>query len=577
MALLYLCLLTLTYASRVACRNSNEIRSRSSRRLEMTDNDYAVSLLHRGNDSCSPWFDCGETDWLCDKIPYDILKCSDHQRVSILTCHCATYNEAEDIIEVGKCIYNTFITPEKLMPFKELPTTKDKINDVMCEEINRTGTLCGKCKDGSYPLAYSFDMNCVECPNGKSNWWRFVLLAFLPLTVFYFVILLFKISVTSSHLHGFVYFGQGVSMPIMARYILANAYFRKHSYLNSPVRFVGMLYGIWNLDFFRSVNLGICMDNDTLQILALDLAVGIYPLLLMGLTYLLIDLYDRNFKPFIILWKPFRAFFGLFQRNLDIKTSLIDAFATFFVLSNMKFLSVSFDLLAPVQVYQLNSTENLTTSLRWFYNASVPYFREEHLPYGILGIAVLLFLVLLPTILLTLYPFRWFQKLLNLFPVRWYILHTFMDSFQGCYKDGTQPGTRDCRWFASLFFIVRFLILLIGLVTLTSLFFPLASMVLVIFIILLVSINPFKERRYTVTNAVFLLLLALSFVCMAGFRQDKHMMAMVFLICSIAMAEFVPLLYVSALTLHWMYRHRKFGLRLIRRLHASRHGYEPLE
>ena len=48
------------------------------------------------------------------RIPYDIFKCSDHQRVSILACYCATYNEAKDIIEVGKCIYNTVLTPENL-------------------------------------------------------------------------------------------------------------------------------------------------------------------------------------------------------------------------------------------------------------------------------------------------------------------------------------------------------------------------------------------------------------------------------------------------------------------------------
>ena len=502
--LIYLLILSF-YASIVACYES-DIRSSSSKREEMRDSDCAVSLLPRcinASGSCSPWFDCGETDWLCDKIPHDIFKCSDHQRVSILTCHCATYNEAEDVIEVGKCIYNTVPTPENLIPYKELPATKDEINDVMCQEFNRTGTLCGKCKDGYYPLAYSFDMNCVECPNGKSNWWRFVLVAFLPLTVFYFVILLFKINVTSSHLHGFVYFSQGISMPVLARCILIAESVRRKMYLSSPLRFVGVLYGIWNLDFFRFINLGICMEINILQILALDLAVGIYPLLLMGLTYLLIDLYDRNFTPLVITWKPFRAFFGLFQKNLDIKTSLIDAFATFFVLSNVKFLTVSFDLLTPVQVYQLNSTKNLTTSLRLFYNASVPYLGKEHLPYAILGITVFLLSVLLPTILLTLYPFRWFQKFLNLFPVRWYILHTFMDSFQGCYKDGTQPGTRDCRWFSSLFFIVRFLIILIGLITLNLLFYPLASMVLVIFVILLISFDPFKERRYTVTNAVF--------------------------------------------------------------------------
>ena len=104
-------------------------------------------------------------------------------------------------------------------------------------------------------------------------------------------------------------------------------------------------------------------------------------------------------------------------------------------------------------------------------------------------------------------------------------------------------------------------------------------MVLVIFVILLVNLDPFKEERYTVTNAVFFLLLALCFVSIAGFSQAKHKMAMVpLIICAMAMAGFLPLLYVSVLTLHWMYRHRKFGLRLIiRRLCAFRHGYEPLE
>ena len=27
-----------------------------------------------------------------------------------------------------------------------------------------------------------------------------------------------------------------------------------------------------------------------------------------------------------------------------------------------------------------------------------------------------------------------------------------LDSFQGCYKDGTEPGTFDCRWFQLLYY-----------------------------------------------------------------------------------------------------------------------------
>jgi hypothetical protein len=76
-------------------------------------------------------------------------------------------------------------------------------------------------------------------------------------------------------------------------------------------------------------------------------------------------------------------------------------------------------------------------------------------PYAILAIVVLCALVILPITILALYPFAFFQKFLNLFPVRWYVLHTFVDAFQGCYKDGTEPGTRDFRWFSAVYLSFR--------------------------------------------------------------------------------------------------------------------------
>ena len=35
-------------------------------------------------------------------------------------------------------------------------------------------------------------------------------------------------------------------------------------------RIVASLFGIWNLDFFRSIQLNICLKTDTLSTLALD-------------------------------------------------------------------------------------------------------------------------------------------------------------------------------------------------------------------------------------------------------------------------------------------------------------------
>ena len=126
------------------------------------------------------------------------------------------------------------------------------------------------------------------------------------------------------------------------------------SCIYNMARWVVMIYGIWNLDFFRSFDLGICLGTDTLQTLALDLAIGAYPPLLMLLTYVLIRLYDSNFKPIVVIWKPFQAVFGLFEGKVKTGTSLIDVFCTFFFLTNIKLLSASIDILVPVHVYQLN-------------------------------------------------------------------------------------------------------------------------------------------------------------------------------------------------------------------------------
>ena len=137
--------------------------------------------------------------------------------------------------------------------------------------------------------------------------------------------------------------------------------------------------------------------------------------------------------------------------------------------------------------YELDSTGHLTHSWRLYYDADIPYFGEAHLPYALLGLLIVALLIILPLLLLILYPFRWFQKFLNLFPFRWYILHTFMDTFQGCYKDGTEPGTRDCRWFASIYFVLRFLLLMIGVSTLNPMFSLFAAMLLALAAILFIS------------------------------------------------------------------------------------------
>ena len=43
----------------------------------------------------------------CGDIPHDILQCSSQGNVSVLDCHCITYNEnvKESQAEIGNCVY----------------------------------------------------------------------------------------------------------------------------------------------------------------------------------------------------------------------------------------------------------------------------------------------------------------------------------------------------------------------------------------------------------------------------------------------------------------------------------------
>ena len=532
------------------------------------------NITCRRYEFCSPWHYCHEGECKLGELPpYGILRDDDE----VLDNICVTYDYDKKLMEIGYCLIHG---QKEHRVYYRLPRHISELNEVMCgEHFNRTGTLCGKCADGTYPLVYSYEMTCVPCPNGKSNWWKFMLAAFLPLTVFYFVALFLKINITSSPLFGFVYVIQSFSHPELVR--ICFIVFQSRPSVLLGLRIFAALCGIWNLDFFRSTY-RICLGTDTLQTMALELAIGVYPLLLMILSYLLIILYDRNIQLLALILKPFRILFVCFRTKWDIKTSTIDVFATFFLLSNVKFLSISYDLLAPVIVYQLNSTGSLTHSWRLYYDPNLTYFGKEHLPYAILAIASLVFFVLFPILLLALYPFRWFQKLLNLFPFRWYILHTFVDSFQGCYKDGTVEGTRDCRWFSSLFFLLRVILFFVASSMPTWSFYTISALGIVMLLILLVAVQPFKEdmRHYSTINAGFLLLMAIAVIDVLAFHMSKIWSSQMLPICLITaiVVGVILLLYIPALVVHYIGMRRCWNCILapIRRLQAWRHGYDAL-
>ena len=526
---------------------------------------------------CPPGLFCVDGHCKCGVYPKHIMKCNGTDSM-MLTTYCATFNQNSNMTSVGDCLQISHNINQNEV-YQALPRTSQELNKYSCGPYNRTGILCGKCLPDQYPLAYSYDTSCIPCPHARWNWLRYIMAAYIPLTLFYLLIAFFKINITSSHLFSAVFFCQTIAMPVLLRSITVVMLNSTSFSYYTTARVVFSLYGVWNLDFFRLFYSDLCLGIGILPTLALDYAIAVYPLLLTVICYLLISLHDRNFKVVALLFKPFKVLSHQIRRNWDIRTSMVDSFVTFFVLSNVKFLSVSFDFLIPMQVYHLHPN-NYSQSQGLFYTAEVEYFSREHLPYGILAIAVLTVFVALPVTVLALYPFSCFQKCLNLFPFRWYILHTFADAFYGCYKDGTEPGTRDCRWFISIFFVLRFLQFFLYFFSVKIMYNLLVIIILILYTALFVVLQPFKSSffSYNILHIFFLLTLNIFAVMTLGVSISMLLDPQIttfFYVLGVAVC-LIPLFYFLGSIIHWLYSRRMFGLNFVQRLRAWRRGYDWL-
>ena len=216
-----------------------------------------------------------------------------------------------------------------------------------------------------------------------------------------------------------------------------------------------------------------------------------YPLALIILTYTLVTLHYPNCRLVVCLWRPFLKCCIHFRRQWNIQNSLVNTFATFLLLSYVKFLSVLFDILTLTFLWD-KWRRHIGTVLH--YDGSVEYFGADHLPYAVLAITVLLVFTVLPILLLCLYPCGWFQKFLNRHHLRRQAPHTFMDAFQGCYKDGTNE-TRDCRYFVAISLITRVAIHLTLVIASADNNSCLIAL-LVIVILLLSTFHPYKKQPF---------------------------------------------------------------------------------
>ena len=462
--------------------------------------------------SCPPGFVPNNGSCVCGDWPDGMIVCDEEsQQASIRIGYCMTYDQDRGVT-VGSCPQG-YVRNKYYKFYYSLPTNVTDLNHYMCGPFNSEGLLCGKCKHhfAVPPLTYFSSFKCTNCTNSSYGWVKYLALQYLPTTILFVIIIVFGISAVVPTANALIFFGQifDVNNLILMENVLVaqgNLTFSDQTLL----KVLDTTYSLWNSNFFTKFLPDVCITEslDGLQALAMNYATAGYLLFLSIIIYICIQLHAHNFRPLVWCWRPFHKYFVYFRRAVDPRASVVDAFASFILLSYVNFLTVSGGIFRPSDLYNYRGDRMNTLVL--FLDTNTEFLHAEHLPFAILAIFVLLTFVAIPLVLLLLYPTSLFQKCLTRCRMNCYALHTFADIFQGCYKNGTN-GTRDFRYFAGLYFLLRIVIVLCSFAKIEIYVFG-SVLTYLLMAVLFSLLRPYKRDMYNVQDTLMFIIMATIYI-----------------------------------------------------------------
>ncbi len=484
-----------------------------------------LSALVHDDKQCPPWLYYNETvdQCSCYQSSSRDVECRERERDALLRFgRCMTYEEGSGTF-VGICQYfiiDHFLENVTERHYISVPDSVQDLNEYMCKPLNRKGKICRECIDDFGPAVTSVGYQCSNCTSAWYGIPLYLFLEFVPITIFYLAILVFRISVTSAPMTSYVMYSQ---LLVFAFTVDIEAINIIRAEINDGVYFVlnivVMMYGIWNLDFFRYIVPPFCVSSrlKIIHIVFLTYVSAFYPLCLIAITWACIELHSRNFRPLTWMWKKTHRLFFMMKQGWTSKNTVVDVFATFLLLSYTKLMIQSMVTLGYVRIEIANAT-NVTTETVSAFDPSVEYFGFEHLPFAIIAILILFFIVLLPALLLALYPIQYFRFLLTkcrLAGQPQAALNLFVEKFYSCYRDGLGGGW-DMRGFAALYFFLRATVIATDVIKkipspATSWFFN--SLIFGVLAMVIAIVRPYKKPYMNNIDALILFTLSvLSFL-----------------------------------------------------------------
>ena len=473
---------------------------------------------------CTQWYHYYNTtthDCMC--LPVWLLTCDpDDSDAYIDSLHILSYDAIKQVLSLtvapgfqSQWRYN-LTRPGQI----QLPENITKLNEYICAPLNRKGYMCMDCVEGFGPsmIQTSYTGICYDCRETWRGVILYLCLEFGPLTAFYFLILLFQVRVTSAPMTSYIMYSQLIVMAFQVsswnNHLLNMILHDEKGDLRSMSKIFLTFYGVFNLEFFRHVINPFCISNEltSIHVVLLGYISAFYPFLLITLTWICVNLHDRNFQPLVILWKQFHRNFAQLHRKLVAKSDITDVFASFFLLSYTKVIYQTLLMLSTQKIFNFSL---ISHSIHYSYvlsvDANIVSGTVKYVSIFIMTIIVFIVFNIFPLLLIILYPFQKFRCILSKLRLNTIAINHFVEKFHYCYRDGLDGG-RDMRSFAGSHMLLRIVIVSVVLLFYNIFHFQLWFLRGITFSItaMLVALcKPYKKTYANILDTVFLIYLAI--------------------------------------------------------------------
>ena len=455
------------------------------------------------NTTCPTWYYYNNATGKCE-CGFQLSCSSDGNKVEIDITLCATPLEQDDDYYIGGSVF-LYISDNGSRHLSEMPGNTSQLEEVMCSPHNRRGFMCGECIDGHGPAVFSPTMNCVNCSRGISRYGviAYLLLQLSPTTVIFICLVIFRFNITSGPLLGYIFFCQTSNLWVLSyKWHAIYRYIIQHASKSLKLLTLTSLTvaNFWTLTFSRLYIQPFCVSEKLtlIDIELLQFLFATYPLFLVVIAYILVELHTRNWKIVRIVCKPFELLLKKANITLVVTSNTIfRAFASLFLLSNI---SVIFEMQILFDQKKIHNSTGVLQKNIVSIDPTVEWFDHKHIMYILIAIVPFLLVSLFPSLLLLIYPTRLYRYLSRFLSARKRLAITaFAEAIHSCFKDGLN-GSTDYRAFAALnlLFLIPVVPIMDFLSSLVG--YSKNTLSLIILVIILCVVSYIKPCKQTIAN-----------------------------------------------------------------------------